>query len=178
MDGEKPTALLGGRPLISYPLTAARETGLETLVVAKRATRLPPLAEPVLHEPDEPAHPLCGMLAALDFALARTPSPAVLFVGCDMPFLTERLLRWMAELGRTTLAEVGGQVQPLPVLCAAEHRAALSDSLAAQRSLRSALGALSPRLLEEAELRRFGTPERLWRSVNTPHELADAERFL
>lgn len=178
MGGEKAGVLLAGRPLISYPLAAAREAGLETVVVAKRATRLPPIGERVLIEPDEPSHPLCGMLAALDYALARSPAPGVLFVACDMPFLTARLLRAMADRDGAVLTEVGGRLQPLPARVETRHRSALSDSLTANSSLRTALSALQPHVIGETELARFGEPERLCASINSPAELTEAERAL
>ena len=42
----KATALLGGRPLLEYPLIALEAAGLETVVIAKRDTVLPPVAAP------------------------------------------------------------------------------------------------------------------------------------
>ena len=38
IGGAKPTRALAGRALIDYPLSAAREARLETVVVAKRDT--------------------------------------------------------------------------------------------------------------------------------------------
>jgi molybdopterin-guanine dinucleotide biosynthesis protein A len=178
MGGEKAGVLLAGHPLISHPLAACREAGLETVVVAKPSTRLPPIEETVLIEPDEPSHPLCGMLAALDYAASRSPPPGVLFVACDMPFLTARLLRAMADLDGAVLIEVGGHLQPLPARVEARHRAELSKSLEVRDSLRSALGALKPHVISEAELARFGQPECLCASINSPAELAEAERAL
>jgi molybdopterin-guanine dinucleotide biosynthesis protein A len=178
MNGEKAAIPLAGSPLIYHPIVVGREAGLETVVVAKRATRLPPLDETLVLEPDEPNHPLCGMLAALDLAFSRSPSPGVLFVACDMPFLTAQLLRTMADLEGAVLTEAGGRLQPLPARLDARHRSALSDSLAAHRSLRTALRDLEPHVMSEAELARFGEPERLCSSVNTPAELAAAERDL
>jgi molybdopterin-guanine dinucleotide biosynthesis protein A len=175
MGGDKAAVPLAGRPLISHPLAAGREAGMETVVVAKRTTRLPPLDEALLLEPDEPSHPLCGMLAALDYALSRSPSPGVLFVACDMPFLTAGLLRAMADIEGAVLIEVGGHVQPLPARVEVRHRATLIDSLDARSSLRAALGALEPRLLSEAEVSRYGSPQQLCASVNSPAELALAE---
>lgn len=178
MGGGKAGALLAGRPLISYPLAAARQAGLETVVVAKRATVLPALKETVLIEPDQPTHPLCGILAALDFALTRPLAPDVLFVACDMPFLTGELLQAMAGLGGTAMTEAGRRPQPLPARLEARHRAALKGSLDAQGSLRAALEALEPHVVSEVELSLFGVPERLCFSVNSPAEMAEAERVL
>src|SRR5215208_2231990 len=68
MRGPKPTIRLGGRALIEHPLGALRDAGLQTVVVAKPDSRLPVLDVAVWQEPDEPVHPLCGVLRALDGA--------------------------------------------------------------------------------------------------------------
>src|SRR3954451_1259667 len=70
LNGEKAGAELRGRPLISYPLAAARAAGLPAIVVAKRGNALPTLDVTVEPEPDDPRHPLCGVRAALDHVSA------------------------------------------------------------------------------------------------------------
>ena len=47
-----------------------REARLEAVVVAKPETDLPPLDVPVWEEPEEPSHPLTGIVAALEQARA------------------------------------------------------------------------------------------------------------
>jgi molybdenum cofactor guanylyltransferase len=88
MGGDsKPGAELGGRPLIAWPVAAALAAGLETVIVAKRSTPLPAAGVPVWHEPDDPTHPLAGVVAALE----RAGRPVVA-IPCDMPLLTPELL--------------------------------------------------------------------------------------
>src|SRR5579872_4109350 len=161
MGGAKATVPLAGRPLICHPLAAAREAGLEAVVAAKPATVLPQLEQRVVHEPERPLHPLCGLLAALDFAAERSPAPAVVLVACDMPFLTAPLLAWLAGLRGAAMAQLHGHPQPLLARVHPLHRPLLRDALAAQRALAAALAALEPRILDERELGRFGDPERL-----------------
>jgi molybdenum cofactor guanylyltransferase len=184
IGGEKPTRTLAGRALIDYPLAAAREARLETVVVAKRDTRLPPgLDARLICEPDEPRHPLAGALAALEQAAASSsersaPAPVVL-VGCDMPFLTGALLGWLAAAhDGAVLFELDGRRQPLPGRCLARHVPLLRDALAARAPLREALAALSPEVVDERELARFGDPRRLCFSVNRSEDLATAQRWL
>src|ERR1700722_18064825 len=118
LGGAKPTASLGGRPLICHPLAAARDARLEAVVIAKRTTLLPTLTEIVLHEPERPRHPLCGVITALEYAATCSPTPAVVLVACDMPFLNGALLRWLAtEIDGPAVAEVGGRLQPLLARC-------------------------------------------------------------
>jgi molybdenum cofactor guanylyltransferase len=178
IGGEKSMALLGGRPLIDHPLAAARGAGLETIVVAKRDTALPPLSEPVVYEPELPRHPLCGVVAALEHATKRAPAPAVLLLACDMPFLTSPLLRWLAELDGTAMASVDGRPQPLLARCRPTHLNGLRRALVEQRPLRAAIAELEPRILDERELSRFGSPERLCFNVNDEEDLALAESWL
>ncbi len=178
IGGAKPTRPLAGRALISYVLAAAREADLETVVVAKRDTSLPPVREHVIEEPDEPRHPLCGALAALDYAGRGEGGGAVVLVACDMPFLTGALLRALAEGDGAALVEVGGRVQPLPARCEVAHAPTLREALAAQAPLRTTFAKLAPRVIDERSLRVFGDPRRLCFSVNSPEDLARAERWL
>jgi molybdenum cofactor guanylyltransferase len=180
IGGAKPTRELAGRPLIGYPLAAAREAGLQALVVAKRDTPLPPsLAEPVIVEPEEPRHPLCGVLAAIEHAARCSPSQALVRVGCDMPFLTGALLGWLAAaLEPAMLLEVGARLQPLPARCSVADARLLHEGLAAEASLRESFQSLSPAIVEERALACFGDPRRLCFSVNSAEDLATAERWI
>ena len=175
---DKAMAELAGRPLISHPLAAARGTGLETIVVAKRTTVLPPLSERVLHEPEGPRHPLCGVVAALELAGARKPAQAVLVIACDMPFLTTPLLSWLAALDGTAMVELDGRPQPMLSRCEPDQLPALRAALNEERPLRRAIEALAPQRIGEAELAPFGNPERLCFNVNDRADLALAERWI
>jgi molybdopterin-guanine dinucleotide biosynthesis protein A len=180
LGGDGKAALeLGGRPLIARPLQAAHDAGLETLVVAKRGSALPPLRARVLHEPQRPRHPLCGVVAALRFLDAERPhAEALLAVGCDMPFLRAELLAWLAGLDGAVLARVAGRDQPLLARWPVEALAPLSRALRERLSLRAALAQLAPRIVDERELARFGDPRALCFSVNDHADLATARRRL
>jgi molybdopterin-guanine dinucleotide biosynthesis protein A len=180
IGGAKPTRELAGRPLIDYPLAAARAAGLEAIVVAKRDTELPSgLAEPLVVEPDEPRHPLCGALAALEHAARASPEAAVVLVGCDMPFLTGALLGWLAAaLEPAILLEAEGRAQPLPARCGPEHMPLLREGLAAQAPLRETFLSLEPAIVDAQALAYFGDPRRLCFSVNRAEDLETAERWL
>lgn len=170
----KAAAELAGRRLIDYPLAAAQAAGLEAVVVAKSGGDLPPLEVPLLLEPAEPQHPLCGVLAAL-----RESSRPVLAVACDMPFLVPDLLAWLASAPEPlVVAETDRGLQPLlarydPVLIDA-----LEAGLRREAPMQELVASLDPRIVGERELRRFGDPQRLCFNVNSPRDLARAERML
>ncbi len=95
--GSKPAALLGGRPLIEYPLAALAGVCERLAVVCKRATRLPELpGAERWEEPDKPRHPLTGIVHALE-----TAGAPVLVCAADMPFVT-------ADACRTLMQGAGG----------------------------------------------------------------------
>ena len=109
----KPAALLAGRPLASYPVEALGAVCDRVAVVCKRGTKLPDLnGAERWDEPDEPRHPLAGIVHALAILRAAPPD------------------------GRLTDA------------------------------------------VEQLMPARVAFPSRLVQSVNTPEELAEAERVL
>jgi molybdopterin-guanine dinucleotide biosynthesis protein A len=129
--------------------------------VAKAGTALPPLdGVERWDEPDEPRHPLTGIVHALE----RAGGP-VLVCAADMPFVTpaacERLIHARA------IARAGGRLQPLlgvylpewlPALRAAEPDAPLTRTVEA----------LAPATLE--------LPDDVVRSVDTPEQLRSAQQ--
>jgi molybdopterin-guanine dinucleotide biosynthesis protein A len=170
----KATAELAGRRLIDYPLDAAKAAGLEAVVVAKAGSDLPPLGVPLLLEPAEPRHPLCGVLAAL----LESGRP-VLAVACDMPFLAPDLLAWLASQPESlVVAETDRGLQPLLARYDPVHTDALKVGLRREAPMQELVGTLNPRVVGERELRRFGDPQRLCFNVNSPTDLARAERML
>jgi molybdopterin-guanine dinucleotide biosynthesis protein A len=170
MDEPKTTAQLAGRPLIDHPLSALARAGLEAVVVAKAGTALPKLDVPVWVEPDQPLHPLAGILAALDRAGGRT----VLVIGCDMPFVTPELVAHLASLeGRLAVPAAGGRLHPLLGLYGPGLTDALRSALQRLEPLQRTVEGLDPVLIEQDALASFGDPERLLFNVNTA---ADLER--
>lgn len=158
LGGAKPGADLAGRPLVAWPLEAARAAGLEAVVVAKARTPLPPLDVPVWTEPDEPSHPLAGLV----FALERAGGPVVA-VACDMPHVGAELLARLAAAEGTAAARAD---HPFPARYEPAALPVLRDVLAREAPAREALAALAP-----AEI---GAPDAALAGVNTAQELAVA----
>jgi molybdopterin-guanine dinucleotide biosynthesis protein A len=107
MGAPKPLAQLAGAPLIERPLAAARAAGLDAVVVAKAGTPLPPGLR-VWHEPDEPFHPLLGIVTALEYA-----GGPVVAIACDQPFVPAELLARLAA-GPEAAVALQGRVEPFP----------------------------------------------------------------
>jgi molybdenum cofactor guanylyltransferase len=160
MGGAKPLAELGGAPLIERPLAAAAAAGLEAVVVAKAGTPLPGGLR-VWLEPDDPVHPLLGIVAALEYA-----DGAVVAVGCDQPFVPAELLARLAA-GPEAAVRVGGRLEPFPARYEPAWLPELRAALARDAGVRATLEALGPETIE------FDAAA--VRSVNTPDELVAAQ---
>ncbi|HEU0023763.1 MAG TPA: NTP transferase domain-containing protein [Thermoleophilaceae bacterium] len=166
--GSKPTALLGGRALASYPAAALAAACERVAVVCKPDTELPDLAGVERwDEPLEPRHPLTGIVHALE-----TAAGPVLVCAGDMPFVTPdacRTLLQAATAAPAVVAVADGVLQPtfgLYAPAALDHlRAAPPDAPLTQT-------------VEGLDPAHVAFPAALVRSMNTPEDLADAEELL
>ena len=169
MGGAKPGTLLAGRPLISYPLAALRAVCAPVAVVAKRDSPLPPVGYGVelWREPDEPRHPLAGILEAL----RRADGHPVVVLACDLPLVTADVVRALvAAPGElAVVARSGDDLQPL---CARYEPAALDRLSGLDPSVRllDAVAALRPAFVD--------VPGDVLLNVNDDADLAAVEHVL
>ena len=172
IGGDKAMVELEGRPLVHYPLNVLRAVLDEVAVVAKQSTVLPGLDVEIAIwlEPEEPRHPLAGVVHALRCARGQ---PVVVVAG-DMPFVTRGLVAALArERSRGAAAVVpraGGRLQPL---CARYEPRALGALAGCDLTapLSDAVGALDPRILEWPDEEPFFT-------VNSPEDILQAAALL
>jgi molybdopterin-guanine dinucleotide biosynthesis protein A len=165
LGGDKAIVDLDGRPLLSYPLAALREALPEVAVVAKRQTELPPLPAGVAVwiEPDEPSHPLAGIVHALRMARGRR----VLVCPVDLPLVTASHLRRLADSGSggSVVARAGGRLQPLLAVYVSAALPGLERSLARDASMHAAVAAIGAREID------FGDDDALLCNVNAPEDV-------
>jgi molybdopterin-guanine dinucleotide biosynthesis protein A len=173
IGGSKALVQLGGRPLISYALEAMWRAVGNVVIVAKGDTRLPNApGVAVWIEPDEPRHPLLGIVHALSVADGRP----VMVCGADMPLVEPGLIDAIARVapGRApaVVASAAGELHPL---LACYHPSALEPlsgrPLGDLLPLREAVAALDPVLHEVDD------PDALF-NVNTPDDLLQAAAML
>jgi molybdenum cofactor guanylyltransferase len=171
IGGDKAVVTLCGRPLISYPLQAMGNATPDLAVVAKSDTRLPSLpGVDVWIEPEQPRHPLVGIVHALERAAGRP----VLVCAADMPLITAAALRSLAEAdpgGAPAVVARGERgLQPqLGLYLPAAAPALAQAAKASDQPLRAVVSALGPVLVQ--------VPERVLFNVNTPDDLEALERF-
>jgi molybdenum cofactor guanylyltransferase len=169
--GSKASALLAGRPLVSYPAAALARVCERVAVVCKADTRLPELdGVERWDEPPAPRHPRTGIVHALE----RAGGP-VLVCAADMPFVTPDACRTLlqaagAAAGATAVvAAAGGVLQPVFGLYGPDALGPFGEA-SEDAPLTATVESLEPV--------RVALPPALVRSVNTPEELAEAEALL
>jgi molybdopterin-guanine dinucleotide biosynthesis protein A len=163
----KPAAELAGRPLAAYPAEALAAVCERVAIACKRDTALPELpGVERWDEPDEPRHPLTGIVHAL--TVANGP---VLVCAADMPFVTADACRTLqqAATGAAVVATADGVLQPTFALYAPAALDVLREA-PADAPLTATVESLDPA--------RVALPAALVRSINTPEELAEAEAEL
>jgi molybdopterin-guanine dinucleotide biosynthesis protein A len=169
LGGGKPSAQLAGRPLAAYAAGALAGVCDRVAVLCKRGEELPELpGVERWDEPDEPRHPLTGIVHALE----RAGGP-VLVCAADMPFVTgdacRTLLAAAGSGGPAVVAVSEGVLQPVFGLY----------SPAALDGLREASGdAPLTATVEALDPARVALPPAIVRSVNTPEDLAEAKNAL
>ena len=121
----KPAIPVGGVPIVARVIAALRTAGADPLVVGDPAGV--PDGVPVIREDPPLAGPLAAVAAGIA-ALDAARDGVVLLIGGDMPYLTPRTLRALAERAPAIAIDPDGREQPL---CAAWPEPLLRERLAA-----------------------------------------------
>lgn len=136
----KAWALLGGRPLIWYPVQTLLSVCDQVAVVCKPQTILPKLDTERWEEPESSQHPLVGICHAL-----RRAEEPILVCGADMPFITgsdcRRLIAALRE--PAVCAAAGGRLEPLFAIYTPSCVSSLQE-WGASTALTRAVSALDP----------------------------------
>ena len=124
-----------------------------------------------------------GALGGLYTALVEAPTEQVLVIACDMPFLTEPWLAYLADAGAADPAidvVVPRDERGRQPLCASYHvrvAPALKARIdAGQLRVLDAIAPLAVRELGPAELAPFNADGRLLFNVNTPDDYTRAQQ--
>ena len=184
MGREKASVLLSGRTLLQRTIDAFEPVGgLAQVILVLAPQQDEPGVEcrvPLVIARDEVEGE--GPLAGMARGMGAAPSPVCLVLGCDTPFVRPALLELLVAHGREHAIVMPlheGRPQPLCSVLRSEAlgtiESLLRDGTRAASALADLPGAL---LLAESEW-RHADPEALsFVGVNTPEELANAERLL
>lgn len=167
---------IGGRPILTRQLELVRGLTSHVLIVANDGDRYREAGVPVVRDRIQGA----GALGGLYTALLEAPTPQVLVLACDMPFLTAPFLVRVMALSAGVDAAVPRDHRGLHPLCAAWSRRTaphLAARIAAGRlRIADALAGLDVREIGPDELAPLDPEGRLLMNVNTPDDYERAIR--
>jgi len=178
MGRDKAKLVLAGKTMLERQVRLLRAVCRSVAVVG------PPEVYPGLEIPTFPDEvPGRGPLGGIYSALHRTRTEYNLFLGCDLPFMQERFLRWLAgkALQHHADATVPKTREGQP-LCAVYRRQALAGiryRLASGRNeVRSFFPRVHRRVIPWREIAREGFSPRIFANMNTPEDYELARRIM
>jgi molybdenum cofactor guanylyltransferase len=177
-DGQLKAALrIGARTILERQIDAIATAGLGDPLLVGRS----PLLSVPLRRQVSDAVADCGALGGLYTALLAAPTPVVIVLAGDLPFVSPALLLELASLHLNDEAVVPRTDSGWHPLCAAYRRTIASrmKTRLDRRALRisDALADLRVRALTTDELERYGAHDMLLMNVNTPDDYRQAERY-
>ena len=173
MGGGKPLRRIAGETLIGRVARIARGWSEDVRVAVRDPAQVGELGLPLLLDDGEIWGPLAGLASGLAAARAEGRTH-VLTLPCDMPLLPADLLDRLSDAIRgaeAALAASGGHLHPVCGLWSVGVLDRLPDYRAAGRRSLKGLAQIAGAAVVE-------WPEAAFANVNTPEELADAERRL
>ncbi len=178
MGRDKGLVLLDGQPLVRRLLDRVADLGDEILITTNRPEDYAFLG--VRLAPDE--SPGAGALSGLRTALKAAHGDKVLVLACDMPFVSRALLMYLIGLAPqadVVIPRPAGEYEPMHAVydrgCLTEIEASLE---AGDMRMISFFSRVSVLPVEDDILERLDPGRRSFFNVNTPADLAQAERLL
>ena len=171
---------VGGEPIVQRILAALDPFVDERLILTNDDALANVAGARLVFDPQ----PHAGVLPALAAGLSAASGDVCLAIACDMPFVSRRLFEGMLEMQRRTEADVviprtEDYLEPMhavyrraPVLAAIE--AALARG---ERRMISYFADVRVRELPEDQWRALDPTGRAFFNVNTPEDLAEAQRL-
>lgn len=179
MGRDKALVPLGGRPMIEHVITRVTGLGDEILVTTNNPDAYEYLGVSLASD-EEPG---AGALPGLRTALGAAQGDDVLLVACDMPFVNRLLLEY--QLSLRSQADVivprwEGNYQTMHAVYARRKvLQAVEQALAeGERRMISFYPEVKVHTVTPEEIREHDPKGRSFFNVNTPEDLAEAERLL
>lgn len=179
MGRDKALVPLAGRPMIEHILTRVTGLGDETLITTNNPDALEYLGIPLATD-EEPG---AGALPGLRTALRAAQGDNVLILACDMPFVNRLLLEYQLTLvpkADVIVPEWRGNYQTMHAVYARKKvlRAVEQVLEEGERRMISFYPHVKVYSVSPEEVAEYDPKGRSFFNVNTPEDLADAERFL
>lgn len=179
MGQDKGLVSLAGRPMIEHVLTRVAGLGDETIIV----TNNPGAYEYLGLRMATDEEPGAGALPGLHTALQAARGDTVLVLACDMPFVNRLLLEHLLSYSGSAdvvVPEWGGNYQTMHAIYNRKRtQRAVEQALAAgEQRMISFYPSLRVQVVTPGAIREHDPHGHSFFNVNTPDDLAEAERLL
>jgi molybdopterin-guanine dinucleotide biosynthesis protein A len=176
MGANKALLKIDGQPLVKWVLARLQRLSDDVIVVTRETDALVRLPARLVSD----VYPAQGPLVGLHAGLLAARHPLALAVGCDMPFLDLRLLRYMIVVGKAhdaVVPRLSGLPEPLHAIyrVAPCLRAIESVLDSGSRKVTDFLGDVEVRYVEEHEIDLFDPDHLSFFNANTPEDLRRGE---
>lgn len=175
---DKSALIVEGLPILDRQMASLSQVADEVMLVVGEQMPAPRADVRIVRDRVSASGPLGG----LDAALAAARHDTLVLLACDMPFVTERLLRHLLALTPGADAVVPRTERGYHPLCAAYTRAcqpAIAAHLArGQLRMVEFLADVRVRVVGGDELAALGDHHRLLANINTPAEYDGLDRTI
>jgi molybdopterin-guanine dinucleotide biosynthesis protein A len=189
MGRDKAWLDLQGRPMIEWVIEALKPVASSIHLIASSADYAR-LGFPVLAD----THTGVGPLEAIRVALANSPSPWALLVGCDMPFVTAELFTQLVKYADQPSQHLGlsphdsavaavvplnsqGLLEPLCALYSVTALSTVSELIeAGERKVSRLFDRVATRFVTFDEIKQLPGSSRFFENINTPDEYESVQK--
>jgi len=171
MRKDKATLLFRGKPLWQIQLELLRQLEPAEILISARTDPIWRPAEVQFVADDPPSR---GPLSGLAASLARMRTKHLLAFAIDMPFMTEKYLRFLydqIEPGHGVLPKIDNRAEPLTAIYPGEAEVDLRSALS---RIDFSLQTLTNRLVQAGKLRTVSVPDearKFFLNLNSPTDL-------
>jgi molybdopterin-guanine dinucleotide biosynthesis protein A len=177
MGSDKAMLALGGQTLLERALSLAHGIAQRVAILAPRA-RYATAGEWII----EDEFPSCGPLAGIQAALQATETDLNVILSVDMPFVPADFLACLIERAQScpdaqvVVPRMKGIVQGTCFACRRAFRNTCEQRLRlGLYRVEEAIDLARPEYIEEEEIRGRGFGPGIFRNLNTPQDLTDAQ---
>jgi molybdopterin-guanine dinucleotide biosynthesis protein A len=178
MGQDKALVPFRGTTLIGFILDQVAELGTDIGIITNRPDSYLGFGLPLYQDEIEGF----GALAGIHTALANSPQSRCLLLACDMPFINIALMQHLIALAPdydAVVPQINDRfAEPFRAIYHRRCLAAVERSIAeGHRRVISFFDHIDLRIVARDEIERFDPDARSFFNVNTPGELAEAERL-
>ena len=176
MGQNKSFVEINGKPMIEHVLETVSSFSTDQILITNTPERYKSLDLPMYSD----IYPDHGPLAGIYTAVYHAPTPYTLIVATDMPWLNPNLLHYQIQLRHQAdviIPRWQKFPEPLHAVYSKAVLPAIQQNLDAKKlKITRFFDEVIVRFLEKEEIERFDKNGRSFSNINTPEELANAQK--